>query len=151
MIRELTAQDAPALAKLLAAQRPEYLAHFHPFDFNEPTLARILADARRDRFWALCLFGEIVGFFMLRGFDACYGRPSYGVFIAESAAGRGLARTSLDFALKWCAENAVERVFLKVAPDNLRAHALYKKAGFENIGACPATGHEMLERRAPFE
>ena len=151
MIRELTSEDAPALARLLAAQRPEYLAHFSPFKFDEPTLARILGDARRDRFWALCLFGEIVGFFMLRGFDAGYGRPSYGVFVAESATGRGLARASLDFALKWCAENAVERVLLKVAPGNLRARSIYKKAGFESIGICPTTGHEMLERRTPFE
>lgn len=146
-IRPLHACDAPALAKLLAAQRADYIAHFSPFEFDERTVAEVLSTARRDRFWALCTDGEIAGFFMLRGFDAGYARPSYGVFVAEHAAGRGLARESLRFALEWCAENGVESVLLKVARENQRARGIYIAAGFEFVGICPATGHEMLEKR----
>ncbi len=147
MIRELITHDAPALARLLAAQRPEYLAHFRPFDLDEATIAGVLSAARRDRFWALVESGELVGFFMLRGFDAGYQRPSYGVFVAESVAGRGLGRASLEFALEWCAANGVERVLLKVAKENIRARRIYIAAGFEFVETCPTTGQEMLEKQ----
>lgn len=146
-IRPLNAGDAPALAKLLAKQRTDYIAHFSPFEFDERSVAEVVSAARRDCFWALCVEEEIAGFFMLRGFDAGYARPSYGVFVAEHAAGRGLARESLRFALAWCAENGVETVLLKVAQQNQRARRIYIAAGFEFVGICPATGHEMLEKR----
>lgn len=146
-IRPLHVSDAPVLAKLLARQRADYIAHFSPFEFDERSVAEVLSGARRDNFWALCTEGEIAGFFMLRGFDAGYARPSYGVFVAEHAAGRGLARESLNFALKWCGANGVESVLLKVAKENQRARGIYIAAGFEFVGICPTTGHEMLEKR----
>ena len=146
-IRPLHVSDASALAKLLATQRADYVAHFSPFGFDERSIAEVVSASRRDRFWALCAEEEIAGFFMLRGFDAGYARPSYGVFVAEHAAGRGLAREALRFALEWCAAKGVESVLLKVAQENQRARAIYIAAGFEFVGICPATGHEMLEKR----
>lgn len=147
MIRELVVQDAPALSQLLGVQRQDYLTHFRPFDFDEATVASVLSATRRDRFWGLVESGELVGFFMLRGFDAGYQRPSYGVFVAESSAGRGLGRASLEFALEWCATHGVERVLLKVAKENIRARRIYVAAGFEFVEICQTTGQEMLEKQ----
>lgn len=146
-IRELRLEDVPTLSKLLQAQRAEYIAWFHPFAFDEPTIASVLQAADRDRYWALESERNLVGFFMLRGFDAGYQRPSYGVFVAEEAAGRGLARASLEYSLQWCATYGIEKVMLKVAPENYRARAIYESAGFVSTGTCAATGHEIFEIR----
>jgi RimJ/RimL family protein N-acetyltransferase len=145
--RELIRADAPALARLLQSQRAEYVAWFHPFAFDERTIASHLESAIRDRYWALESEGKLVGFFMLRGFDAGYQRPSYGVFVAEEAAGRGLARASLDYALHWCATCGIETVMLKVAAENDRARAVYESAGFVSVGTCASTGQHILEKR----
>jgi RimJ/RimL family protein N-acetyltransferase len=142
----LTAQDASALAALLGRQRKEYVTSFHPFAFDAVTIGRILADCRADRFWGLRMDGELAGFFMLRGFDEGYARPSFGVLVSEESAGRGLARLAIGHALQWCAENGVECVMLKVDPANGRALRIYQDAGFEFAGRCPRTGQDIMEK-----
>jgi RimJ/RimL family protein N-acetyltransferase len=145
MIRELTANDAPELARLLASQRPEYLAHFHPFDFEEPSIRRTLEAARKDRFWVFMVESQLAGFFMLRGFDQGYARPSFGVFVAEQFQSRGIARAALAHSIRWCEENGVERLMLKVSAENPVARRVYLEAGFQVSGMCDKTGHEIME------
>lgn len=149
MIRELTANDATELARLLASQKPEYLAHFHPFDFQESSIRQVLESALKDRFWACVVESQIAGFFMLRGFDQGYTRPSFGVFVAEKFSGRGLARAALTFAIHWCSQNRVSKIMLKVCPDNLTARRLYLDAGFAPAGICQSTSHEIMELTLP--
>jgi RimJ/RimL family protein N-acetyltransferase len=126
----LTPSDAGELSAMLCAARPEYAAHFHPFAFDEETVRRQLDHARRDRYWAIRSGGELAGFFMLRGFDEGYERPSFGVFIAERFAGRGLARRALAESIKWCEQNAVAEMMLKVYRENAAALRIYEEAGF---------------------
>lgn len=143
----LTVEDAPALTALLARQGPAYLAHFHPFAFDEKTLSGVLRAARKDRFWGLRVKGELAGFWMLRGFDEGYARPAFGVFVAQAYSGQGLARLALQSALDWCTAQKVATVMLKVAPANERARRTYVCAGFDVIGVCPSSGQEILEKR----
>lgn len=145
-ILPLTAADAPELAALIARQAPGYLTHFHPFALDEATLLRQIGTARKDRYWGLRVEGKLAGFFMLRGFDEGYARPTFGVFVAGEAAGRGLGRLALEHSIAWCVENGVERVMLKVSPDNPRARAIYIGAGFQSVETCPRTGHDVLEK-----
>ncbi len=144
--KQLGVDDAPILAALLAEQRSDYLAHFHPFGFDAATLAAQFMAAKRDRFLGIYENEALLGFFMLRGFDEGYQRPSFGVFVAEVTAGRGLARFALERALAWCVESGVEIVMLKVAVENPRARRIYVGAGFEFVGICSATGQEMFEK-----
>jgi RimJ/RimL family protein N-acetyltransferase len=146
-IRDFHAEDAPELARILAAQRPEYLAHFHPFAFDAHTLIHVFSTAQRDRYWVLHDGEELTGFFMLRGFDAGFARPSFGVFVAESFAGRGFGRASLRFAMDWCVQHEVASLMLKVAPENSRAAKVYLDEGFHSFGKCPDTGHELLQKQ----
>jgi RimJ/RimL family protein N-acetyltransferase len=141
----LTAEDGPALSALLERQTPGYVEHFHPFPFDERSVTAALAEARQDRFWGIRVDRSFAGFFMLRGFDRGYLRPSFGVLVSEQFAGRGLARLALAHSAKWCTDNGVERVMLKVAPENQRAWRTYVAAGFEHVEDCPATGHAILE------
>lgn len=84
---------------------------------------------------------------MLRGFDAGYTRPSYGVFVAEEFAGRGLGKRALFESIAWSREKGVKSIMLKVSSANERAARLYLGAGFVPFGTCPQTGHTMMELR----
>ncbi|NFV78546.1 GNAT family N-acetyltransferase [Magnetospirillum aberrantis] len=142
-LRLLTDADAGPLAALLGSQRLEYLRDFFPFAFDLPTIRAQLAQAAKDRFWAIEADGAVVGMVMLRGMDAGYARPSFGIVVAETAAGRGFGRQALDFAIRWAEENDIPGIFLKVAEDNAAARRLYEEAGFRFEGVCPDIGHRM--------
>jgi RimJ/RimL family protein N-acetyltransferase len=88
-----------------------------------------------------------LAFFMLRGFDDGFERPSFGVYIAEAFANRGLAKLALQYALVWCRLNHVAAVMLKVHPENHYARRVYEQAGFRFTEVCPRTGHDILEKR----
>jgi RimJ/RimL family protein N-acetyltransferase len=139
----LTVAEAPALAGLLATERKEYLAHFHPFAFDAATLAARLHAAREDRYWAIHAGGELAGFCMLRGWDEGYSRPSFGIVVAETFAGRGLAREALAFCIEYCRARAVKTLILSVHPDNHRARRTYERAGFVRTGPKPGTDHDL--------
>lgn len=145
-IRPLLADDAGSLAALLAAEPADYVAHFHPFAFDAAAIRDRIAAASRDRYWALLAADQMAGFFMLRGFDAGYTRPAFGVYVASRHAGHGLARLALQFALAWCRLNAVASVMLKVHSENAAARRVYIEAGFKSDGICPNTGHEIFVR-----
>jgi RimJ/RimL family protein N-acetyltransferase len=147
VIDELTGQHGAELSRLLLSGRPEYSQHFTPFSYEADDLAEHLATARRDRYWGLRWQGELVGFFMLRGFDQGYERPSFGIYIAEPFAHRGLATLALHYALSWCRLHGVAAVMLKVHGDNVHARRAYERAGFRFTGVCPNTGHDMMEKR----
>lgn len=124
------------------------MADFSPFAFDEHTVRRQLEHAVRDRYWAFHVGGQLAGFFMLRGFDAGYERPSFGVFVAEKYRGHGLATAALAYAKRWCKEHNVHRIMLKVAASNRAARSIYEKAGFVSVGPCPDTGHLIHEWRS---
>lgn len=143
---ELRPEDAAALAALLTGDGPEYGSYFVPFASYEPAaLAERLAAARRDRYRGFWLENRLVGFFMLRGFDDGFARPSFGVYIARDAAGRGLASRALADAIDWCKREDVPALMLKVHPDNTPALQAYLNAGFSAFDTCPRTGHIMMQ------
>ena len=146
-VAPLRTADAPALARLIGRQRPDYMRAFFPFAFDAEALRARLGAAERDRYWALRRQGELAGFFMLRGFDEGYDRPSFGVFVAEAHAGRGLATLALAHALTWCREAGVGEVMLKVDPAHAAAVEVYRRAGFVAAGRCADTGHDILVRK----
>jgi len=54
--------------------------------------------------------------------------------IAAEWQGHGLGAELLRFMLKLCRDYASDRVFLEVRPSNAAACALYRRAGFSEIG-----------------
>jgi len=145
VISQLTQHHKESLVKLLANQRPDYLRHFHPFVFSKEGVCEELLKAAKDQYWAFWDGSILVGFFMLRGMDAGYTRPSFGVMIDEAYSGQGLAGRALEHALQWCGSQNIHRVMLKVAPDNFRALSAYLKAGFVAIDTCKQTGQHIME------
>lgn len=152
-IRSLIPTDAPALSALLRAQRAAYAHFFHPFDFDEVSIAVILRESQRDVYMGMFWGDLLAGFFMLRGWDANYMVPAYGVLIDEKYRGYGLAPLSLKIAKMICERDGTRRMMLKVDPDNTCAKAVFEKARFTPAGVETHTGKliyyfDIDERRA---
>lgn len=122
------------LSGMLSAQSEQYMQYFRPFAFDRETISNLLSQARDDLYMGFFVDAALAGFFMLRGWDSGYAIPAYGVTIAGDHAGLGLATLSLDTSKTICRLRAVQRLMLKVHPDNLTAKRLYEKAGFVQSG-----------------
>lgn len=137
----LEAKDAPQLSAMLSAQSPAYVRFFTPFSFDQDTIATMLAGLDQDVFMGICWQDNLVGFFMLRGWDQGYEAPSYGVLIDERYSGYGLTRLSLKMVKSICKLRRSPRIMLKVHPDNSIARALFEEARFVQTGVDAASGN----------
>jgi RimJ/RimL family protein N-acetyltransferase len=145
-ITPLRPADGGALARMLSVAQPGYIRHFHPFSFDEASIAQQLTQAKKDQYWGICWQDALIGFFMLRGFDEGYARPAFGVFIDEAFANKGLGSLALQYSLSWCKLNGVEKIMLKVHPENQYARRAYEQAGFVFCETCPQSGQLLMEK-----
>lgn len=128
--RELFVEDAPAVYELLINDDEDYNKYFVPFTFEIETIKTILTKKVKDHYMGVYWGEELTGFFMLRGFDAGYEIPSYGVYIGEKYNNKGLATLTLLHAISTCKLLNVKKLTLKVHEENIYALNLYKKYGF---------------------
>jgi RimJ/RimL family protein N-acetyltransferase len=140
-ISELQSNDADVLAAILQNSRKDYSKHFIPFEFNVSTIKSLLSKTINDKYFAIRVNTELAGFFMLRGFDAGYRIPSYGVWIDEKYSGIGLSTLTLQYSISFCKLNGIKKIMLKVAKENLAAKHIYEKFDFKQGGLDPKIGH----------
>lgn len=76
--------------------------------------------------------GTLVGFIVSRG--AADQAEILSVAVAPARRGRGFARPLLDLHLRRLAGLGSRHVFLEVGQNNVPARALYKRAGFYEVG-----------------
>lgn len=146
-MRTLQVSDAEALSHLLT-EDPDYSQYFVPFETPTPAyFTRLLDSADLDCYRGIFKDDELVGMYMLRGFDEGYTRPSFGVYISKACAGCGLATLALRWCLSYCRLNRLPAVMLKVHPDNDAARHIYEKNGFVFLQTDSRTGHQMMEKR----
>ena len=143
--RPMNAEDAKRLGAAMAAEKPDYLVYFTAFR-DPDALYEQCQETHQDAFFTLIDDDKTVGFFCLRGLDAGFLRPSFGVYIASSMQGRGAARFALKAAQSWCKERGIAVMMLKVAPQNTRALAIYELDGFKAAGKCPDSGQTIMEK-----
>ncbi len=145
-IVELAPRDAPVMRKLLVEATDEYLKFAINFRSRADSLVHSIKKRSEDRWWGFKEGEQLIGFFMLRGFDEGYQRPAFGVFISEAHTGRGLARHAINHALDWCQTAGVKSIMLRVDPNHGRATAIYLQAGFRPTGWCSLTGQQIMEK-----
>lgn len=145
-INELTSDHASILSRKLLEENKNYIQHFIPFDFSENTIKDILNKKKTDKFFGLFLNKELIGFYMLRGFDQGYDVPSYGVWISSNYANKGLSKLTLYHAFSVCKLNNINTLMLKVHPENTIAKKLYEKLGFIKVGIDEKIGHLIYKK-----
>lgn len=145
-IRRLLVEDLPELIDLWNKDPEGYNQHFIPFEMNDKTLINMLNNAVKDIYFAVRVKHNLAGFFMIRGFDAGYQVPSYGVWISSQFKNKGLAKLTLQYTISLCRINNVERIMLKVHPDNKIAQNIYKNFGFIETGIDEKIGHIIMHK-----
>ena len=140
----MSREDAEILWQMMQNESHNYMKGFAPFQ-SLSQLVQSIAAAEKDAYACLMLRDERAGFFMLRGLDAGYSRPSFGLYVASHASQNGIAAYGLHEAIEICNERKIAKIFLKVAKDNVIAKRLYAGVGFEVDGVCHDTGHITME------
>jgi hypothetical protein len=139
-IRSLRIEDAGAVSILLRSQPPEYARFFYAFGSGEEEIARILGERRRDVYSGMFWRGELAAVFMLRGWDAGYEVPSFGVLVDVKQRGRAFMRISLDVAKLICRLSGAPRLMAKIHPDNVSPRGA-RRLGLVQTGIENATGN----------
>jgi RimJ/RimL family protein N-acetyltransferase len=133
--------DGPCLSRMLQRQPEDYIRFFNPFPFDEKSITEMLQHCVRDLYYGIYLNQEIAGMFMLRGWDAGYEVPSYGVVIDQNYSGLGIGRVTIEISKVICRLRGAPRLMLKVHPDNHAAKHIYEQADFIQTGIDSRTSH----------
>jgi len=139
-IRELGVEDAAAVSGLLRAQPREYARFFYAFGPGEGEIARILGERERDVYSGMFWHGELACVFMLRGWDAGYEVPSFGVLVDVKHRGRAFMRISLDVSKLICRLSGATRLMAKIHPDNISPRGA-RRLGFMQTCVEAETGN----------
>jgi len=139
-VRPLSAGDAGAVSALLRAQPPGYSRFFYAFDSGEEEIARTLAGRVRDYYAGMFWRGELVAFFMLRGWDAGFEVPSFGVVVDERQKGRGFMKLALDAGKLVARLSGAARLMAKIHPDNVSPRGA-RRLGLVQTGVEEETGN----------
>lgn len=140
-IRQLSLKDSRPLSDLMLSEDAGYSRYFIPFSFDYESIRSVLSNAKSDLYYGIFLANQLVGFFMLRGFDKGYEIPSYGVWITSRHSSKGLSKLSLQYTIAICKLNNIKKMMLKVHPDNLIAKDIYESFGFVYQGVDPKNKH----------
>lgn len=119
VIRPLDARDAAAVSAFMRSQPPEYLRFFYAFGADETAVAEILSTAEKDVYAGVFWRENLVGIFFLRGWDAGFEIPSFGVLIDDNYRGGAFLRLTLDTAKLICRLSGAKKLMAKIHPDNV--------------------------------
>lgn len=133
-IRLIRASDQAALTQFFVENnKPEITTHFHPFPLTSTSALRIATAPGLDRYYVALLDGQIVGFYMLRGWEEGYEVPSFGVMIDYRHQGLGLGRQMTAAMIEQAQRLGCPAVRLTVYASNERAVRLYESLGFAEV------------------
>ena len=139
-IRPLEAADAPTVAAFMRAQSSGYLRFFYAFNSDETAIAEILSAAKSDVYSGIFWQSKMVGVFMLRGWDAGFEVPAFGVLIDEKFRGGAFMRLALD-AAKFIERLAgARRLMANIHPDTVSPRGA-RRLGLVQAGEEAATGN----------
>ncbi len=133
-IRRLSATWEDALVRffdsLVAAGDDRY---FHPHPFTAQEAHRLASYSGQDWYAVVVEDGEILGYGMLRGWDAGEHDPGLGIVIAPFARGMGVGRLLMLYLHTVARRSGASRIRLKVYPENQAAIELYRNLGYEFV------------------
>jgi RimJ/RimL family protein N-acetyltransferase len=144
-VRALVADDAAAIVALLRAPPADYLRFFYALPADEMAVRQVMAQRKRDLYHGLFESGRLVGFFMLRGWDAGYDIPSFGIVIDQQTRGKGYLHDTLEMAAALCREAGAKRFMAKIHPENLSPRAA-RRLQLTQVGVETSSGNVIYHR-----
>jgi ribosomal protein S18 acetylase RimI-like enzyme len=124
----------PALVDFFITLRKEGAdKYFHPHPLTPDEARQRCSYVGRDIYCVLTKKQKIIGYAMLRGWDAGFDTPSLGIALRQSAQGRGFADFLMKFLHATAREQGAKKIILKVHKDNLHARRLYERLGYTFI------------------
>ena len=146
----ITANEVNLLHEFLARQPFQYRKEFYPFqDESIDHLKLLITQNTKDRYYKVSYNDIWVAFYMLRGWQQGYARPSFGLLVDYQYANKGLGKLCLQAALTECRLIGIKEIMLKVSPNNYYASKIYEDAGFKFNSLCKNTGHHILLKQLP--
>lgn len=121
-------------------QPPEYSHFFYAFGADETKIAQMLEKTKLDVYSGVFWNDELLGIFMLRGWDDDYEIPSFGVLIDEKHKGGTLMRLTLDAAKLICRMSGAKKMMAKIHPDNVSPRGA-RRLGFNQVGVEEKSGN----------
>ncbi len=143
-IHQLKPADSAIIADFMKSQTAEYLKFFYAFSENEAEIKEMLSAAELDAFYGVFWQGDLAGIFMLRGYDAGYEIPSFGVLIADEYRGGAFMRLTLDTAKLICRLSGKKVLMAKIHPDNISPKGAVR-LGFKQIEVEESTGNVIYQ------
>jgi RimJ/RimL family protein N-acetyltransferase len=140
LIRPLELPDAPQISEFMRRQPAEYLRFFYAFGAEEQSIAEMLSKTEKDIYSGVFWKTDLIGVFMLRGWDAGYDIPSFGVLIDEKYRGGAFMRLTLDTAKLICRLSGAKRLMAKIHPDNVSPRGA-SRLGLHQTGVEESTGN----------
>lgn len=132
-VRRASLEDAPALAEVIraVADEREFIATQPPVDVGErgDRLREAIATGLSES-WVLLEEERVVGSLGLTRARWDPAVATLGMAIVSAERGRGGGRALLEAALTWARSARMRKLDLEVYVDNVRAVALYARAGF---------------------
>ena len=114
-------------------------SYFHPHPFDGVTAEKIALHSGQDWYaaaWSTCgTETVIIGYVILRGWDAGFSIPSFGICVHPEWQGFGIGKLLMQTAITVSRLRGSPAIRLKVYPDNEKAIALYSQTGFQ-FGDC---------------
>lgn len=140
LIRPLESTDTAVISAFLRSQPPEYLRFFYAFGSDESAIAEMLSATKMDVCSGVFWQEKLAGVFMLRGWDAGYEIPSFGVLIDEKYRGGAFMRLTLDAAKLICRLSGTKRLMAKIHPENVSPRGA-RRLGLHQTGIEESTGN----------
>jgi ribosomal protein S18 acetylase RimI-like enzyme len=139
---------ADALAGLFARNSgPAIADRFDPFPLSAEQGRRIALDPSKDDYYLAFAGERTVGFSMLRGFDAGFTIPSFGIFIDREHQGQGVGRRLTEWTVEQARRRGCTAVRLSVYAANAPALALYSSLGFREREREPVERHGRSDEK----
>lgn len=133
-VERLSLKDTSALKHLFNEIAHDSQAeHFHPHPFTEEYVKKITEYQGLDIYLGAFEHGRLIGYGMLRGWDANYTVPSLGIYLAPLARGRGFSHPFMRELHRFAQEMGATKVRLKVYAKNTIAVDLYTKMGYSFV------------------
>jgi ribosomal protein S18 acetylase RimI-like enzyme len=135
--RRATLNDLGALLALMPLYYADDHLEFEPVR-AETALRLFLSDSSIGQIWMIDSGGESIGYIAVPfGFSLEFGgREAFvdELFVRSDFRGKGVGSGAIAHAIEECRGLGIRALRLEVTGSNARAHALYTRLGFEDLG-----------------